>query len=278
MGDMENATRDFRFGAVVGNASDIADWTALARAVEAHGYSTLLVPDTLATVSTFPALAAAAAVTTTLRFGSWVLAAPYRTPAATVRETRALQVLSVGRFELGIGAGRPGGERDARALGADWSNPLERVDQVMATIRAVSEGVDPVPRIVIAGSGPRMLRIAGEHAATLAIAASPVAGVGVIAGLADRARRSAGDRSERIELSLQVTGVGEEIPRWVAEKMGTTAADLREAGAAGLLSSDTDEAVDSLRRLRQVSGVSYITVPGQFAEQLAPVVQALTGT
>lgn len=86
---------------------DAREWSETARRLESSGVSTLLVPDTTGTPSPFIALAAAAAVTTELRVGTWVLAAPFRTPAAVVRETAALQWISAGRFELGIGAGLP---------------------------------------------------------------------------------------------------------------------------------------------------------------------------
>ena len=56
-------------------------------------------------------------MTTTLHVGSWVLAAPFRSPAVVVRETSALQLLSGGRFELGIGTGRPDAAREAALLG-----------------------------------------------------------------------------------------------------------------------------------------------------------------
>ena len=49
----------FRFGAVAGHATDAGAWTGLARRAESLGYSTLLVPDTLGTLSPFVAAAVA---------------------------------------------------------------------------------------------------------------------------------------------------------------------------------------------------------------------------
>jgi probable F420-dependent oxidoreductase len=271
-------TRPFRFGAVVGTPDDLARWPTMAQEVESLGYTTLLLPDTLGTPSPFAGLAAAAVVTTTLRVGSWVLASPYRTVGEVVRDASTLQALSGGRFELGIGAGRPGGERDAEDLGMVWGSPGARVDRVEQVITAVREQVSPVPRIVVAGSGPRMMRIAGAGADTLAIAVSPVADAEAVREVTHRARQAAGDRTAELELSLQITGFGDQIPEWISQRMGMTAADLVAAGAAGVLSGDIPEAVASLRHLREVAGVSYITVPGGFARALAPLVQELTGT
>src|SRR4051794_3920894 len=105
-------------------------WTEVALGLETAGWETLLIPDTLWTPSPFPALAAAAAVTTRLRLRTWVVAAPLRTPGALVREVAALQLLSGGRFELGIGAGRPDAQGEAERLGMPWGSAVERIDQV----------------------------------------------------------------------------------------------------------------------------------------------------
>src|SRR5207248_5042123 len=71
--------RKFRFGVVAGQAESSAQWTELARRAENMGYATLLSPDTFNVLSPFASLAAAAAVTTELRLGTFVLATPLRT-------------------------------------------------------------------------------------------------------------------------------------------------------------------------------------------------------
>ena len=56
-----------------------------------------------------PGLALAVAATITdLRVGSWVYASPVRPPWITAWEAHSLSVLTNGRFEMGIGTGRPG--------------------------------------------------------------------------------------------------------------------------------------------------------------------------
>jgi alkanesulfonate monooxygenase SsuD/methylene tetrahydromethanopterin reductase-like flavin-dependent oxidoreductase (luciferase family) len=50
-------------------------------------------------------LATVAAVTRTLRIGSLVCANDYRHPVVLAKEIATLDVLSEGRFELGLGAG-----------------------------------------------------------------------------------------------------------------------------------------------------------------------------
>ena len=53
------------------------------------------------------ALALAAALTD-VHVGTWVYAAPMRPPWTTAWEAHSLSILTEGRFEMGIGAGRPG--------------------------------------------------------------------------------------------------------------------------------------------------------------------------
>ncbi len=71
------------------------EWVALARRVEALGYSSLLMPDRLImSLAPWTALATAAAATTTLRIGSHVFANDYRHPAILAKEAATLDVLS----------------------------------------------------------------------------------------------------------------------------------------------------------------------------------------
>lgn len=269
---MTTMRRQFRFGAVTAVRGPASAWADEARRLEGDGYSTILVPDTLWTPSPFPALAAAAAGTTTLRLGTWVIASPLRRPAEVVREAKTLQDLSGGRLELGIGAGRPGGERDAEALGVEWGGAGARVTQVEATLTAV-RAMDPAPWVVIAGSGDRMLSIAGRLADTLALPTPPTADAAAIAALAERVHERAGD----VELALQLTGVGDDIPDWLRHRQGLTPEGLREGGSATMLSGDVERDIQTLVQLRDATGVSYLTVPGELTTQLAPLVARLAG-
>src|SRR3954470_11171166 len=122
-------------------------WGELVHGLEAGGWGTLLVPDTLWTASPFPALAAAAAATTRLRLRTWVVAAPLRTPGALVREVSALQLLSGGRFELGVGPGRPEAQAEAQRLGATWGSAVARVRPVTAAGAARPGGGRPRPAV-----------------------------------------------------------------------------------------------------------------------------------
>jgi alkanesulfonate monooxygenase SsuD/methylene tetrahydromethanopterin reductase-like flavin-dependent oxidoreductase (luciferase family) len=268
----------FRFGAVAAVRGPARAWRDTAVRLESAGYSALLTPDTLWTPSPFPALAAVAASTTTLHIGTWVLAAPLRSAAATVRETRTLAELADGRFELGIGAGRPGGEKDAEALGVPWGTPGQRVDHVEATIAALRGALGDSPHLTMAAAGDRMLRLAGRHAQTLALPLAPTADTAAVAEVVARVRAATPADRPPLELALQVVGVGDDVPEWMRRNAGVTPESLRESGAAGLLSGDSARDADALFLLREATGVSFITVPDEFSERLETLVGVLSGT
>ncbi|CAN5187546.1 hypothetical protein BH18CHL2_BH18CHL2_04170 [soil metagenome] len=96
-----------RFGVQVGAAQSGAAWLQRAREIEALGYDALLVADHAVGggLAYSPSLAAAATVTSRLRLGTLVLANDFRNPLLVAREALTVDLLSDGRFELGLGAG-----------------------------------------------------------------------------------------------------------------------------------------------------------------------------
>ena len=119
-----------------------------------------------------------------------------------------------------------------------------------------------------------MLRLARRAASTLALPASPAATSAELGALAGRATA---DEGGDLELALQVTGVGEDLPDWLRHRMGLTPDGLRDAGAVAMLSGDVDRDAEALERLREQTGISYLTVPGDFAKRLSPLVARLSG-
>ena len=267
----------FRFGAVSGAHGDARSWGDRARRLEDTGFSALLVPDTLYTSSPFLALSAAAAATATLHLGTWVLAAPLRTPEHTVRETRAIVELSSGRFELGLGAGRPQAEQDAAALGLAWGSPRERVDRVQAVLEATRLSFGDAVPITLAASGKRMLHLAGQHAHTVALPLSPTADLDAVAATAQRVIDSTPTGRAPLELSFQIVGVGDDVPQWLRRNGGITPGLLRDGGAVGMLSGDPSRDADTLLALRAATGVSFITMSEDHTSLLTPLVEELSG-
>ncbi|MFC0528987.1 LLM class flavin-dependent oxidoreductase, partial [Phytohabitans kaempferiae] len=100
--------KSLRFGVVAPITSDVPTWLDQLRGLADSGYSTILMPDVPQwQPAPGPALAVAATITD-LRVGTWVYASPVRPAWSTAWEAHSLTVLTGGRFEMGIGTGRPG--------------------------------------------------------------------------------------------------------------------------------------------------------------------------
>ncbi|MFE3442106.1 LLM class flavin-dependent oxidoreductase [Nocardia sp. NPDC059180] len=263
-----------RFGIIL-TPRDGRSWVQEVRGAESAGYRTVLLPDTLFTASPFPALAAAAAVTETMRLRPNVLAAPLRTTAATVREVAALQQLSDGRFELGIGVGRPDAQLEAERLGGYWGTAGHRREWLLETVAAVRAEVDPVPEIVIAASGPRMLEAAAAVADRILLAAPPQATEADLATMV-RVVRDATDRPVRF--SQQLVGIGDRLPYWTSTKLGLTPAGLRAEGAAGMFDADPDAATALLEHRLAAYGIDELIVPGELSDAAAPLLPRYVAT
>jgi len=258
----------FRFGVVAGQASSGAQWVATAQRAEQLGYDILLVPDTLNTLAPFPALATAAASTTKLRVGTYVLSAPNRAPGLVAWEARSLQLLSGGRFELGIGGGRPGAERDASAVGGRFGTPAERLERVRDTIAAVRHASPETP-VLVAASKPRMLALAEEQADVVALGLPPQTTEAELARVAAPIKK---------ELHINVAAVArraEDIPEWVARMVGGDPRAMAAAGGIAFLLGSPEEMAAVLRRRQRELGISYVGVSALFMEEFAPVISLL---
>ncbi len=258
------------FGLVLGPGSSGRDWANQARTTEGQGFTSLLMPDTLWTPSPFPTLAAAAAVTSTLRLRTWVIAAPLRSPAVVVRESAALQLLSDGRFELGIGTGRPDAEREAEMLGVPWGTAGDRINHVEQVIRAVREKVTPAPQIVVTAVGPRMIAAAGRSADRVALALPPTATEQDLATAIDRAKAAGATR-----FSQQLSGLAGRLPTWLS-RSGLDPQSMADAGAVGMLTGGPADMAETLNRRTELFGIDEYIVPGDLAEYFAPVISRLS--
>jgi probable F420-dependent oxidoreductase len=279
------------------------EWAEKARHIESMGYSTLLMPDGLQyTLAPLPALSAAAMATRTLRVGTYVLANDYRNPVQLAKDAATVDVLSGGRFELGIGVGRPDAAADNRMLGVTFDSGAVRVARLaesLALLKALLSGESatatgphyavanaqisprpvqqPRPPILVAGSKRRLLELAAREADIIALGIPPAE---TEAGVAERIgwiRDAAGSRFDQLELNLNLMAVGQQVPRYIASQMGLTAESLARSGAVAALTGTTDEMVEALQRRREKLGISYIVVGDELMEGLAPVVERLAG-
>jgi alkanesulfonate monooxygenase SsuD/methylene tetrahydromethanopterin reductase-like flavin-dependent oxidoreductase (luciferase family) len=110
----------FRCGVNVGRATSRAEWAEKARKCEDLGYSVLTVPDHLTDLlAPLPALVSPAEATTRLRVGTNVLNNDLRHPVLVAREAATVDLLTDGRFQLGLGAGHMQSEYNQAGLGFD---------------------------------------------------------------------------------------------------------------------------------------------------------------
>lgn len=265
----------FRFGLVAAQARSAQEWTALARRTEDLGYATLLVPDTVHSLASNVACAVAATATSTLHVGPYVLSAPNRSPGQVSIEAASLTTLTDGRYELGVGAGRPGAEADAALFDRRYGSPRERIAAVRATIEAARER-SPATPILVAGSGPRMLTLAGELADTIAFGLPPEADEKALADAVAVVRRAERLVPTPVELSTNLLVVGDALPPWMPAGLDLSA--LVANGSIAVLGGSVQQMVDRLRDRRDRFGLSYVCTSASFADALAPVVAQLAGT
>lgn len=265
----------FRFGVTNGLSGDLTTWTAAARRAEAQGYATFLLPDTTHTPAPLPALSAAAAATTRLHVGTWVLCDPLRDRRVLAWEARSLHELLGHRFELGLGAGRPGAEHDAAALGVAFGSPGERVAKLESTLELIRSQL-PDLRVLVAGSRTKTLALAGRFADTVALGWAPDTTAESAAGLIGVLRKAAGARFGEIELAAGLIAVGDAQTPWLT-RMGIDPRQLAAQDCVTVLHGTARQMADTLLQRRDRLGLSYLTVPANTADAFAPVVEMLSG-
>jgi probable F420-dependent oxidoreductase len=305
-------TRAFRFG-VSGQRFTRAEWRDFARKAEDLGYSTLLLPDHFGPwISPLPALLAAADATTRLRVGTLVLDNDFRHPLVLARDAAAIDLMTDGRFELGIGAGWM--VADYQHSGIRFDPPAVRVARLAESVQILTQFLEghrvsfsgdhyqvedlealpqPIQRprlpILIGASQPRMLRLAARYADIVGLEdkqfAQRASGTEVTpARAADQVaivRAAAGDRFGRLELNLLVARVKVTDDQHSALDQQAAQTGLsREAilESASFLLGSVDYMVERLRAQREQLGISYLVVFDRAMDAFAPVVARLAGT
>lgn len=293
----------FRFGVVAASARSGDEWMTKARRVEDLGYSTLVMPDNLRyTLAPLPALALAAAATRSLRLGTYVLANDLRHPVLVAKDVATLDLLSGGRVELGMGAGRPDAAEENRMLGLPFDPGAVRVARLaesLVILKCLLAGqrptgsfthyhleqaeVSPLPAqqprvpILVAGSGRQMLRMAGREADIIGFGLQPDATEETVAERIGWIREGAGDRFSEIELNVNLMAVADQVPRQVAARMHLSAKDLAERGSFAAVTGTVEEMCEQLIARRERLGISYVLVSDELMDAFAPVVERLTG-
>jgi F420-dependent oxidoreductase-like protein len=178
----------------------------LAEAVEQLGFESLFRSDHLtsldghrqrASLALWPSLTALALRTRRLRFGPLVCSMTFREPALTAKMAAAVDVLSEGRLDLGLGAGWFAGEHHMFGIEfPSYQTRLEMLDEGTQIVTALWSGQPvnfsgkhyalqqaesyPLPAqqpmyVIMGGKGRRTLEIVARHASEWNCSYAPLA-------------------------------------------------------------------------------------------------------
>ncbi len=307
--------RRFRFGLKVRSAESGAALAELARRAESLGYASLLLSDhpthpQLAPIATAAALACA---TTRVRIGASVLANDFRHPVLLAKEIAALDRLSGGRAELGIGTGWK--REEYESLGIPFERAglrIERLAEALQILRSCLAGkrfdfegrhyrvqglsCEPPPvqarlPILVGGGGRKLLSLAAREADIVGINPAVRSGAHDAATDADATaaatdeklawvREAAGARYAELELSMQVyvACVSEDRAQADRAAQARYAFPIEQVREVPYVwAGSVGEICDALEARRERWHASYWIVPDGCMESLAPIVARLAG-
>jgi probable F420-dependent oxidoreductase len=306
----------FRFGVQCLGSADGLGWHDLARRVEDRGFDVLSVSDHLVDgcVAPFSALAVAAAATSRLRLSPLVLNNDLRHPAIVAREVLALDALSGGRVEVGLGAGHGFPEYESTGIPFDDARTrVTRLAEAVEILDSLLRGDEtsyagdhyritahrawppptqqPRPPILVGGNGRQLLRLAAERADIVGLSgAGKTKADGLThdaSGFAPKAvderialvRDSAVGRSIELHALVQRVIVTDD-PRRAASRV---AARLPELTVDEILTTpylwigSVDAICEQIRAARERWGFSYFTLFDHSFDAAIPIIERLAG-
>jgi probable F420-dependent oxidoreductase len=274
--------KDFRFGIGVRSVKSAQKLRDTVRRFEDLGFDVLHVPDHLGRFgipAPFPTMVAAAEYSKTMRVGTFVINAAFYKPAILARDAIAVDVLSEGRLDLGLGTGYVREEFEAAEM--PYPSAGERVDHLRHTTTYLKETAPTIP-ILIAGNGDRVLRIAAQHADIIGLTGGGVPeypGHDPLAERIDFVRAAAGERFADLELNIAITGVPTDssgMPDLALTRgYAPDATEEQLLALPTVLTGTPRDIADTLRARRDNYGISYFTVQDYHAEYFAKVIAEL---
>jgi probable F420-dependent oxidoreductase len=283
------------FGIVLRGSASGSDFRDVVTRADALGCDMLAAPDHLGAPDPFSVLNGAAQITPRMRLRTYVLNVGFWNAALLARAAATTDLLSDGRFELGLGAGHMRGELEDAGL--PWRNHRERVDQMERTLIEVRERLSapdhepravqsPIPLAVGAMTPPGLrvaarnadivafsgiVQTAGRSPATLASAAQTRERVGEV-------REQAGGRTLRSDALLQVIRLGTD-PRVAAEELATEWGDIAAEQLLDtpfvLLAHDASHATEILAQRREEFGFDSFTTHEPNLDVLGEILAAV---
>ncbi len=269
--------KDFRFGMSMRFIKSRAALVDKVKRAEDLGYDIICVPDHLGAAAPFPTLTAVAMVTTNIRVSMYVLNAAFYKPALLSRDCQALDVLSDGRLEIGLGTGYVREEFEAAEL--PYPSAGARVDYLGHMTRYLKEHHPKTP-ILIAGNGDRVLTLAARHADIIGLTGARVRDVED--PLAERiafVRNAAGDRFDAQELNMVITAMpreGETEPDLrMTRQYAPDLSDEQLRSMPSVLAGSPREMAETLSGLRDKYGLTSFTVQDNNLDAFAKVIAEL---
>ena len=255
---------------------DIDSWVALARRSESSGFDALLVGDHPGTgASPWAALGAAAAVTTTLGLGTYVLQAGIAEPVPAAAEAATLDALAPGRVRFGLGAGHT--FREWEMTGRARPSAADRAGRLVEFVDAVA-GLLAGETVTVEG---RYLRLHETRLEGL-----PAQGrVSLVVGGGNRqVLRGAATRADIVALS----GLGRTLPdghrhevRWSNRALQQQLNLIRQESARGGTAPDIEALVQVVQETdNRQQALAYLAgqVPQTPPHDLADTPFVLVGT
>jgi probable F420-dependent oxidoreductase len=244
-----------------------------------------------------------------------VLNNDFRHLVLVAREAAAVDLLTDGRFQLGLGAGYMQSEYEQAGLGFDAGGTrVERLAEAVTLIKGLLKGEQvtlagqhyrvtghtiyplpvqqPPPPILIGGNGRNLLTLAAREADIVGFsgitfrrggAVPDISGWGVseVDKRMQLVRDVAGDRCSRLELNALVQRVVvTDHPRQPAEELARRWTQLSPEEILQrpyVLIGTADKLIEDLHARRERWGISYYVIFEPYVDTFAPVVARLTG-
>jgi probable F420-dependent oxidoreductase len=250
-----------------------------------------------------------------LRIGTLVYNNDLRHPVLLAKEVAALDMLSGGRFELGIGAGWNRPEYDQ--VGVPFERAGLRIERLEEALQIIKQSFSdepvnftgkhytvtdlnvtpkpiqrPHPPIVMGGGGKKLLSLAAREAnviglhikvndngtvdATENIEETLTEKVGWI-------REAAGERFSSIELNILISGFVLAQNQQEAAEHYIRERDLADATIGQVLANPyvmlgtIEQMVERIQLWRERLGVSYLVIRAEYMRAFAPIVAQLAG-
>jgi len=269
--------KDFRFALSIRFFKSRAALEETAKRAEDLGFDVICVPDHLGAAAPMPTLTAVAMVTKTIRLSMYVLNAAFYKPALLSRDLGAVDQLSDGRLEIGLGTGYVRAEFDAAEL--PYPSAGARVDYLEHMTDYLKQH-HPTTPILIAGNGDRVLTLAARHADIIGLTGSRVRDVDdPLAERIEFVRNAAGGRFDPLELNLAITALpaeGETMPDLsLTRRYASDQSDSELLELTSVLSGTPREMADTLTGYREKYGVTSFTVQDKHIDNFAKVIAEL---